>query len=172
MKPGAGKGKGSSFERLIAEKLSLWLSNGAMRDIIWRSESSGARFTCSNGKTGTAGDLMAKHPLAFEFCAEFVCECKHWADLNLLTFLNCKGELYDAFTKVKREANGKSFLLICRQNNRPITVLAYFANDTIRQNLLTHVSHILFTNIFFFQLDWFLEKFKPEDIIPKGTLLG
>lgn len=39
------KGKGSSFERQTAKKLSLWWSKGERDDIFWRSQSSGARAT-------------------------------------------------------------------------------------------------------------------------------
>lgn len=40
-----GKIKGSSFERKISRALSLWISGGKNPYLLWRSSTSGARFT-------------------------------------------------------------------------------------------------------------------------------
>lgn len=57
--------KGSSFEREIAKKLSLWYSKGERDDIFWRTSTSGARATTrmkQGRKTAnSAGDLSFIH---------------------------------------------------------------------------------------------------------------
>jgi hypothetical protein len=45
LKKGSGKQKGNSFERLIATKLSLWLTDNKANDTIWRTDTSGGRST-------------------------------------------------------------------------------------------------------------------------------
>lgn len=130
MKPGAGKIKGSSFERLIAKRLSLWLSSGARHDLLWRSAMSGGRATIqlSQGiinKTQT-GDLTAIDKLAYEFTERFLVELKHYKDLDLITgFIKNKGILYKFWYDLVEHAYiyKKSPLLICCQNNLPILII-------------------------------------------------
>src|SRR5581483_12100766 len=101
MRKGGGKEKGSQYEREIGYKLSLWLSNGARKDILCRTVGSGAQFTFSKSVRGIPGDLRSQHELGDLFCQKFVLECKHWKDLELIRFLSAEGELYKAFLKVK-----------------------------------------------------------------------
>ena len=59
-----GKNKGSSYERELAEKLSLWWSDGKADDWFFRSSNSGGRAT-ERAKVGkrtlnSAGDLQAQ----------------------------------------------------------------------------------------------------------------
>lgn len=59
--------KGSTFEREIATKLSLWYTDGANDRVFWRSASSGAMATTRSkvGKTtaGGYGDITAIDPI-------------------------------------------------------------------------------------------------------------
>ncbi len=62
----AGKGKGNSFERLLAHKLSFWWTIGKEDAIFWRTSNSGGRSTVRS-KTGKQdrfhhGDLCAIDP--------------------------------------------------------------------------------------------------------------
>lgn len=61
------KGKGSSFEREIAKRLSLWWTNGKRDDVFWRTDNSGGRATSrrKQGKEtfGQSGDLQATDPI-------------------------------------------------------------------------------------------------------------
>ena len=45
MRKGGGKEKGSSFERLVCKRMSMWLSKGERDDLFWRSAMSGGRAT-------------------------------------------------------------------------------------------------------------------------------
>ena len=80
MKQGAGKQKGSSFERKICKELSLWITDGERDDLFWRSSNSGGRATivAVDGTRHTqSGDISAIHPLGHAFTETFVVECKH-----------------------------------------------------------------------------------------------
>ena len=151
MKSGAGKAKGGQFERDIAKLLSLWFSEGALKDTVARSEGSGARFTSSaktGAATGTPGDLMPKHPLAFAFFTNFVVECKFWRNLNMINFLQKEGDLYKAMEKVQKEAedNGREWMLIAKQNSQPIFVLMPAANQLVFKLEDQAIVHHLFNN--------------------------
>jgi hypothetical protein len=58
-----GRGKGPSFEREIAKKLSVWWSKLGHDDLLWRTQASGARATTrtkAGKKTrGQYGDICA-----------------------------------------------------------------------------------------------------------------
>jgi hypothetical protein len=45
MKPGGGSTKGSNWERRLAKSLSLWITDCESKDVLWRSQTSGARAT-------------------------------------------------------------------------------------------------------------------------------
>jgi len=59
--------KGSSFERELAIKLSLWWTNGERSDVFWRTAGSGARARVRGKKgqqtQGQHGDIGATHPI-------------------------------------------------------------------------------------------------------------
>lgn len=123
--PGGGSLKGSNFEREIGYMLSKWISNGSSDDLICRAGGSGASFTTY--KRGTAGDLKALDGRAQPFFDRYVIECKHWQDLDyyLHSFLLGEKDLYEAMLKVKTQAasQGKSFMLIVKQNRRPELII-------------------------------------------------
>lgn len=57
-------GKGSDYERLLCERLSLWWTDGERDDVFWRTAGSGARATTrhkagkkTNGQHGDIGAL-------------------------------------------------------------------------------------------------------------------
>jgi hypothetical protein len=76
--------KGKPFEREIATKISLWLTNGAHDDQVWHTGSSGARGTVRTKNLKSAskeiiGDLTATieaSPLVKKFFNCFSCELK------------------------------------------------------------------------------------------------
>lgn len=163
MKPGRGKHKGGGYERLIGARLSLWLSRGERKDLICRTVGSGAQFTFS--KCGNAGDLMAQHPLAFTLCDKYVIECKFWRLLSMHHFLQGKGELWDAWEKVNREAVvvKKSPWLIARQNHQPDLLICHPKPSFTD---LLPISHLLFNGqIQLFQLEAFLSIVNPEKFL-------
>ena len=75
-----GKLKGSSFERTICKKLSLWVSKNKRDDIFWRTNSSGGRYTVRK-KVGLdtynqAGDITNAHPEGEFLVNYFIFELK------------------------------------------------------------------------------------------------
>ena len=130
MKSGAGKTKGSSFARLVCKRLSLWLSDGARDDLLWRSAMSGGRATVqfNSGKVNLAqsGDVTAVGQGAYEFCERAFVEAKHYRDLGIDRGLVCgTGTLARFWAIARREAAkyGKEPVLIARQNLFPTLLI-------------------------------------------------
>lgn len=87
-RPGRGAAKGAAFEREIAKRMSLWISDGASKDLLWRSAGSGGRSTQRRKQTGKgieyhASDIAPLHPDAAPFVDAFTLECKNYASLDL-----------------------------------------------------------------------------------------
>jgi len=167
MKPGAGKGKGGEYERQIAGKISLWLSNGERNDLLCRTVSSGAQWT--TGKRGHPADLRAQDtPLAFEFCSKYAIECKHWRDIGILLLMRRKGELFTALQKVRDEAFQTSkpgWWLVVRQNHQPdmlFTGSRELVEEDLKPQALFPEYHTLFSGIVhIYYLDEFLDRVNP-----------
>lgn len=159
MRAGGGKEKGSSFERKVGEKISLWLSKGLRKDLLCRTVGSGAQFTSSN--RGLPGDLRAQDSVeAFNFCSKFVIECKHWSNLDFDNFLLKKGELYKALIKVKQEGitAKKSYWFVVKRNNRPEWVMTPVFMPMIE-------SHHLFDGaVYLYKLDQVIKDILPENL--------
>ena len=87
-------GKGSSFEREIAKKLSLWWTEGERDDVFWRTSQSGGRSTtrAKSGKTtaGSAGDLTYLDEIGKPFIDTFLIELKrgYTKDIDILPILD------------------------------------------------------------------------------------
>jgi len=64
---GRGHRKGSSFERKICKKLSLWWTGSERDDVFWRTAGSGARAKVRSkkgkGTFGQYGDIQAVDPI-------------------------------------------------------------------------------------------------------------
>lgn len=156
MRAGGGSQKGSSFEREIAKKLSLWITGGKQGDCLWRTPSSGGRATVAYRKgeeVRQAGDLCAMTPEAYQFCADLFLELKHLKKCSLTQSLSGKGDLVRIWVKlVKQSKDHLRFpVLILRQNRKPtlfITgatvarMLSARTRGTIRNPVLD--MHILF----------------------------
>jgi hypothetical protein len=141
-KSASGKGKGSSFEREVAKKLSLWWSGGTRDDIFYRSHSSGARFTSrKKGGKDTAyqsGDITCSDPLGKPFIDFFSIECKtgyggkgkkfgtlRWDLLDLLDSKQETPVLRGVWRQCQHDAkeSNKTPLLIFRRNQRSTCVM-------------------------------------------------
>ncbi len=119
MRNGGAKAKGNAFERAVAAKLSLWLTNGQKRDILYRNIGSGSRFTTT--EQGLPGDLMPFHPDAYTFCSKVSVECKHYADIGLERFLfhNDNSFLGRVFRKAAQQcANDGLHPVVIAKSNR------------------------------------------------------
>jgi len=107
MQKGAGKAKGSAFERQIAKELSLWISAGADKDLLWRTALSGGRASTGKSTCGF-GDLgIAKEsPRVKEFLSVFCVECKNYQEVSITkAFHNEKNPLWAWWEQVHTEAH-------------------------------------------------------------------
>lgn len=138
MRPGAGKRKGTEFERGVAKLLSLWMTHGTRDDVLWRSAISGGRTTIQQKKktkpslnkndsklAHVGGDICAVHPLGAPFINTFFVELKFYRDLNLgRVLVEQDGLLIRFWRKACNQAAavGKHPLLVFKENRGAITV--------------------------------------------------
>src|SRR4029077_14687206 len=130
VRAGGSKAKGSSFERDICKKLSIWASSGLREDLYWRSSMSGGRSTiqAKKGKLNLtqAGDVSSIDRIGSEFIEKFCVECKHYKTLDLIPgIIHSRGALYSFWKRLLKDAAGakKLPILIAKQNRLPSLVL-------------------------------------------------
>src|SRR6202035_3420437 len=129
MKSGYGKAKGSTFERLVATKLSLWVTNDKKKDVFWRSAMSGGRATVALKKGDLirqSGDICSVAPEGFPLTDKFYIELKFYRNLNIVAFLFGKGVLAKFWDETCKQAkkHKKLPLLIAKENHMPILILS------------------------------------------------
>jgi hypothetical protein len=157
-KPGGGAAKGASFERHMAKHLSLWLSDGASPDLLWRTAGSGARSTTRARTTGKgisaqASDLASIDPRGEVFMSMFAIELKHYKRLTLERLVydavpsTADGTLgafwvqaLEAALSVKRHA-----LLIVKENLRPPVAVVAQATFKLIAELGINVSAYVYS---------------------------
>lgn len=142
MKPGAGKRKGSSFERDVSRALSLWITNGKLEDCLWRSAMSGGRATAARKKGSVvrqAGDITAVAPEGHVLTDHWYIECKFYKDFEIASMLIANTGKLASFWNIARHqsAHHKKFpMLIFKSNRMPVLVivspgtLEQFIDDT------------------------------------------
>lgn len=131
MRAGGGKAKGSAFEREVGKALSLWLTHGERPDIFARNVLSGGAFTVMEkaGKQSSRmpGDVMAAHPLGFDFLKRFSVECKHLKTIGLEAYLwdpHAGTALGTIIELARRQAKGigLAYMVVAKQNQRDALV--------------------------------------------------
>jgi hypothetical protein len=165
---GGGKRKGSSFEREIAVKLSLWYSYGNREDLFWRSSQSGGRATTSRKKQKElktqAGDLSAIHPLGQPLLDVFYTECKNYKDMNYAGIITNTGHLVKFWESTLAEAASynRSPMLITKQNRMPVVI---FLEVMGLRRLKLHIEHAIIASpklrMYGILLDTFTRYAKP-----------
>jgi len=132
MKPGAGKRKGSAFERKVCVLLSLWVTEGKRKDVFWRSAMSGGRATVHGTQVRQAGDVCAVAPEGHSFADRYFVECKMYRNIRLPLFvLHGKGPLAKWWKVARQQAvthKRLPWLIVC-QNNLPILLLSMPNDD-------------------------------------------
>lgn len=119
--------KGSSFEREMARKLSLWWSDGKADDWFWRTGGSGGRAT-SRAKSGKqtangTGDICAQNGEAQRFLNLASIECKKgYATATISELLDTKsgGTMQKFVTQAKTGASlaGVPFWILIHKRDR------------------------------------------------------
>lgn len=119
------KEKGNKYEREIAGKLSLWISEGKNKNLLWRNSSSGARATVSKEKLDNQiGDISSDSKEGHDFVKLFLVECKHYKDIKLENLIwrtdNSNKNILGWWKRYSVDAldNNKILMLICKQNNK------------------------------------------------------
>lgn len=129
MRQGGGKAKGSAFERKICERLSLWVSDGKLKDCFWRSAMSGGRSTVAFRKGTTlnrqAGDISSVSPEGHALTDRCFVECKHYANLRLERFIFAQGPMQGIWEQacVQAKRYNRAPVLIVRTNRLPVLVI-------------------------------------------------
>lgn len=112
--------KGAAFERLVARKLSWWVSDGKRDDLFWRSVQSGGSALPSQ-----VGDIAAIDSQGEVLTSRFVIECKHRNAAVISAFVYGEGGILRKWwSKVCLEAKqvNRRPLLIVREQCKPILV--------------------------------------------------
>lgn len=157
MRQGGSKEKGNSFERLVCTTLSLWTSAGLRADLFNRNVLSGGRFTvqAQQGKeVNMPGDIIAGHPLAFEFLSLFSIEAKHHKSIDLDKYLlDTAGSTFlskvFALARAQALAVGLVPMVIAKQNRYPAIVLVDYHVGMAARDVTTRGAfkfHILHNN--------------------------
>lgn len=94
------KSKGGSYERSLAKKLSLWWTGNERDDVIWRTQSSGGRFTQRAKKgqdtQGQQGDLTCTDPIAKPLTDLLSIEAKRgYSKLDILNHIDGKNTEFE-----------------------------------------------------------------------------
>jgi hypothetical protein len=130
VKRGGGSNKGSSFERDICKRFSLWISENARDDIFWRTAGSGARATNRKRRGQTTcnseGDMGCLDAEFSWFTDSVLIECKRgynsWRIDDALMSKIPKGGVWAIWNRLAKDAceSNKSPLLVLKQDRRPV----------------------------------------------------
>lgn len=126
----SSKAKGNNFERDIARKLSLWI-NKEDKNIFWRTDSSGGRFTALNKRNSAeslplqGGDIVHRKEEGFPLIKNFHIELK------------------TGYQRIRREKNGEGKrtsywdLLDILDGKSSVPIFIKFWEQTIRGAAIT-----------------------------------
>ncbi len=180
-----GHGKGSSFEREICKKLSLWWTKNKRNDVFWRTAGSGAMATTRKKTNGVAfgqyGDVQATDPIGQPLINICTIELKRgyskstFADIiETSTNPNDKPGPYISFIQQvisdSIEAKSYAWLLIVKRNRREAMIFLPFYFYKRLRDLQTSLNDVpcfylkAEYKIFGTTLNNFLEKIKPKHI--------
>ena len=113
--------KGANFERQIAKRFSLWLSNGEDKFLVMRRPGSGGSFRDKSGATKKGGDITSDNPKVDWFFDKICVELKFYKELQnpLWSYLTGKSSIIDKFLEQAIEAakvDNKFWMLIVKTN--------------------------------------------------------
>lgn len=182
--------KGSSFEREIAVKLSLWASNGEYDDWYWRTAGSGGRAKARSrtGKTtiNSCGDIRPECGNAeflFKKCIfELKRGYKNWSFLDCLDKAKTrKNEILQNFEKFYEQASGDAknagvphcVIIAKRDKRQPIAILPLDFYNELRNKRKLKIKKLTYDSsdsdskikckVVAILLDDFFKHFSPDD---------
>ena len=184
------KSKGSTFERVICKKLSLWWTNGKRVDIFWRSAGSGAMATTAHrsgsSRANMEGDISYSDaigkPLIDMFCIELKSGYGDWNVTDLIES-NQKETVFEKFWNQASESalhsNALPMLIYHKDRKNTMVAINLEAKTMLKKQVIAR--HSLFDipyfnirvsnkigDIYIYRFLDFFEAIKPEDI--KGVL--
>lgn len=141
-----GSAKGSSFERLICTRLSLWWSNHLYDDLFWRTQASGARATMrarrSKSTAGQYGDVCATDERGRAFTKMFTISIKRgYSKHTIQDSIDGQRRLFEEFfVEVElqaRMADSLSWMLISQRDRRQMMIwLPYPLSSSLRLHIM------------------------------------
>jgi hypothetical protein len=118
------KALGNNYEREVAKKLSLWITNNENDDVVWRDLGSGSRGTvrAKQGKNTTRHGDFVPTDLNYKWLFDLFCiDSKSYKEWNPL-FINEKNmksnSILNQWIKVCQESQGKIPMMICHIRDR------------------------------------------------------
>lgn len=173
MKVGNSKAKGSSYEREISKFFTEWLTGQSKEYFYWRSPSSGAVSTITQGNGEISGDIIALKPEGTILTGKWSIEAKTgYPSSSLHKFL--KGVKNDEIEEFWKQCVGdasrssKSPMLIYKKKGLNALVGIPYPNDF--QELTGHLKSITLNyagklpTLQFFDMKEFFNAVKPENI--------
>lgn len=178
--------KGSSFEREICVKLSLWWSGGTDEDLFWRTAGSGARAT-TRAKKGKktrshAGDILNTDEVGAPLLKVFSFELKR--GYNRATFADlidknnrAKIQTYEEWIRQairsKKQSGAKTWCIIHKRDRKEAIVLVsgiHFGEIAQGEDIPPHADISYETKkgkygrVIVLAFDIFLKMFNPKAI--------
>lgn len=162
-----GKRKGGAYERIIARKLSLWISEGRSKSLLGRSSGSGGTSTVSIKKgimnKEQALDISTVSAEGDRLISRCCIECKFYKDLGLAKFLMGSDSLLMGFwiETVDKAAEVDKFpILIAKQNYFPdIIVYNRYLFNILKEKKLCNRTAIKFDGTHYSTIVGYLDEF-------------
>lgn len=173
MKAGNSKAKGSSYEREISKFLTEWLTGQSKEYYYWRSPSSGAVSTITQGNGEISGDIIALKPEGTILTGKWSIEVKTgYPNSSLHKFLkNVKNDEIEGFWNQcvgDSSRSKKQPMLIYKKKGLNALLGIPFINDY--KDLTGHLKSITLDyagklpSLQLFDMIEFFEAVRPENI--------
>lgn len=148
------KSKGSSFERDICKKLSIYLTNGKDERVMWRTSNSGGTATVQKNMKSkfakkNAGDICqiserGLYKNVDKFFDTYFIECKAYKYVSIYPPLNKIWMDWIEECQRNKSITNKKIFLIVKFNNRKILVFSEDSyNDIIPKQLTLYVDDLI-----------------------------
>lgn len=131
------KSIGNTYERSVAKKLSLWLSEGQNDDVCWRDLGSGSRATIrgKQGKDTTRHGDFVPTDLSYKYFFDRFCmDSKSYKEWNPI-FINEKNmksnSILNQWVKVIEESQDKIPMMICNIRDRKTPEFVVLPSATV-----------------------------------------
>lgn len=172
MKKGAGKAKGSGFERDLARYISTWMGSKDKELWVWRSPGSGSVHSVNSLNEDASGDLIALNKNAAPFFDKCSIEAKKgYNGFSFDTiFKDKKCKLREFWRQAKADAKDKYPILIFKKTNCPTWIVI---NDVLYTKLkeVLRIPFLCFDDqkdtLYIFEINNFFNSFSYEEFLEK-----